>query len=218
VPRKRLKSFEAVLAQVVLLGGPMRHALIAATLLADCVPSRSSLFDPVEHDVSNRLGIGVSWAEAGRTSAAVDALLAKPIDLETALRVALARNRHLQAQFDELGIAASQVAEATVLPPLSVDADYKAAVSGGGTEVELTAVQDVLDLLQLGQRRGIAHAELRGARARAVAATVVLAAQVEAAFYDAVAAVQERELVASASEAASAFEESAQNTVEASPT
>lgn len=192
------------MAHVVLLGGPMRYALIAATLLAGCMPSRSSLFDPVEHDVSNRLGIGVSWAEAGRTSAAVDALLAKPIDLDAALRVALARNRHLQAQFDELGIAASQVAEATVLPPLSVDVDEKLAVSGGGSEVELTAVQDVLDLLQLGQRRGIAHAELRGARARAVAATVVLAAQVEAAFYDVVAAVQGGELVASAFEAASA--------------
>ena len=182
----------------------MRRALIAATLLAGCVPSRSSLFGPVERDVSSRLGISVSWTEDGRTTAGIDALLARPMDLDSALRISLARNRHLQAQFDELGIAASQVAEATVLPPLSVDADYKRAVSGDGTEVELTAVQDVLDLLQLGQRRGIAQAELRGARSRAVAATVQLAARVEAAFYDVVAGVQERELVQTAFQAASA--------------
>jgi len=191
------------LAHLLLSHGTMQRVLIAATLLAGCVPSQSSLFGPVQRDVSNRLGIGVSWTEGDRTTAAVDALLGKPIDLEAALRISLARNRHLQAQFDELGIAASQVAEATVLPPLSVDADYKRAVSGEGSEIELTAVQDVLDLLQLGQRRGIAYAELRGARARAVAATVELAARVETAFYDVLAASEERELVQTAFQAAS---------------
>jgi outer membrane protein TolC len=156
------------------------------------------LFDPVDRDVQVRLGVGVAWSEDGATTAAIDALLAKPIDLDAALRIALARNRHLQAQFDELGIAASEVAEATVLPPIAVDADYKQATSGQGSEIELTAVQDVLDLLQIGQRRGIAHAALRGARARAVAAAVQLAAQVEMAFHDVLAADQERELVQTA--------------------
>ena len=182
----------------------MERAWIAAVLLAGCVPSRPGLFDPVDRDVERRLGVSVSWTEDGRMTAGIDALLDKPLDLDAAVRISLARNRHLQAQFDELGIAASQVAEATVLPPLTVDADYKRAVSGSGSEIELTAVQDVLDLLQLGQRRGIANAELRGARARAVAATVELAALVEMAFYDVVAAVQERELVETAFQAASA--------------
>jgi cobalt-zinc-cadmium efflux system outer membrane protein len=182
----------------------MRHVWVTAAFLAGCVPSRSALFGPVDRDVEKRLGVGVSWIEDGRTTAAADALLGKPIDLDAALRISLARNRHLQAQFDDLGVAASQVAEATVLPPLSVDADYKRAMSGGGTEIEFTAVQDVLDLLQLSQRRGIANAELQSARARAVAATVHLAAQVEMAFYDVVAAVQERELVQTAFQAATA--------------
>ena len=202
--RNSLKYLSLGVARLLLSDVGMRHALIAATLLASCVPSRSSLFGPVERDVSNRIGIGVSWTEDGRTTAGIDALLAKPIDLDAALRISFARNRHLQVRFDELGIVASQVAEATVLPPLAVDADYKRAVSGDGTEIELTAVQDVLDLLQLGQRRGIADAELRGARARAVAATVQLAAQVETAFYDVVAALQERELVQTAFQATSA--------------
>jgi len=202
--RKHLERLGSALARVVLDAVAMRRAWLAAALLGGCVPSRTALFGPVQRDVETRLGVGVSWIEDGRTTAGIDALLDKPIDLDAALRIALARNRHLQAQFDELGIAAGQIAEATVLPPLSVDADYKWSVSGHGTEVELTAVQDVLDLLQLGQRRGIANAELGGARARAVAATVQLAAQVELAFYDLVAAVQERELVQTAFEAATA--------------
>jgi cobalt-zinc-cadmium efflux system outer membrane protein len=180
----------------------MRRLWLALPLLTGCVPSRSAVFGPVDRDVEKRLGVGVTWSEEDRTTKAIDALLAQPLDVEGATRVALARNRHLQARFDELGIAASQVADATVLPPTEVDANYKAF--GGGSEVELSVVQDVLDLLQVGQRRGVANAELRGARARAVAATVQLAAEVEVAYYDAVAAVQERELVQTAFDAGAA--------------
>jgi cobalt-zinc-cadmium efflux system outer membrane protein len=199
-----LKLWGWKLARLVLHRVAMRRALLAAALFGGCVPSQSAVFGPVDRDVEKRLGVGVAWGEDARTKAAIDGLLAKPIDLESAVRIALARNRHLQAQFDELGIAASAVAEATVLPPVAVDADYKWALSGGGNEIEFSAVQDVLDLLQIGQRRGIANAELRGARARAVAATVSLAAQVEMASVDLVAAMQERELVQTALDAAAA--------------
>jgi hypothetical protein len=113
------------MARLMLDGVAMRRTWVATVLLLGCAPSRSALFDPVDRDVQRRLGVGVAWSEDGATTAAIDALLAKPIDLDAALRIALARNRHLQAQFDELGIAASQVAEATVLPPIAVDADYK---------------------------------------------------------------------------------------------
>lgn len=182
----------------------MRSAWIAAALLTGCVPSRSAVFGPVDRDAERRVGVGLTWSEDGRTSSAIDALIAKPLDLDAAVRIAFARNRRLQARFDDLGIAASQVADATVLPPTTVDADHKWGLSGSGSESELNVVQDVLDLLQIGQRRGIANAELRGAQARAVAATVELAAQVEMAFYDMIAAEQERELVRTAFDAASA--------------
>ncbi|MEP6865239.1 MAG: TolC family protein [Deltaproteobacteria bacterium] len=162
------------------------------------------MFGPVDREVQRRMGLNVVWSEDEPTSRAIDALLAKPIDLDAALRIALARNRRLQARFDDLGIAASQIADATVLPPANVDADYKRALSGTGSEIELTVVQDVLDLVQITQRRGIANAELRGSRARAVAATVELAGRVEIAFYDALAAMQERELAQTTFDAANA--------------
>lgn len=191
------------MARVVLEVASMRHVWLIATAVASCVPSQSTVFGPVDREVQHRLGTGVTWNEDVHTSSAIDAMLAKPLDLDAAVRIALAHNRRLQARLDELGIAASQVADATVLPPATVDGDYKRALSGSGSEIEVTVVQDVLDLLQIGQRRGIAGAELHAAQNRAVAATVELAAQVEIAFYDAIAAAQDLTLVQTAFDAAS---------------
>ncbi|MEO7733279.1 MAG: TolC family protein [Kofleriaceae bacterium] len=203
-----LESWLRELARVVLNRRVMRRVwLTAAALLAGCVPSRSAVFGPVDREVQRRLGVSVTWADEPPAASAISAILAKPIDLDAAVRIALARNRRLQARFDELGIAASQVAEATVLPPTTVDADYKRALNGNGSEIELSVVQDILDLLQIGQRRGIASTELRAAQARAIAATVELAAEVEASFYDVLAADQDRALVALAFDAASAAAE-----------
>jgi cobalt-zinc-cadmium efflux system outer membrane protein len=175
-----------------------------AVALAGCVPSRSTLFDPVGAEVQRRVGVSVTWTEDARTTPAIDALLAKPVDAETAVRIALARNRRLQASFDELGIAASQVAEATVLPPLSVDVDHKFSSNKDASETEVEAVQDVLDLFQIGQRRAAARGELAAARARAIAAAVRIASDVEQAFDDLLAAQQDEELVRTAFQAAQA--------------
>lgn len=166
------------------------------------------MFSPVDAQIERRVGFGVVWDERDeRASAVISDLLARPLDLDASVRIALAQSQRLQARFDELGIAAAAIADATVLPPATADLDYKRAVGGSGSEVELVAVQDVLDLLQVGQRRGIAGAELRAAQARAVAATVELAEQVEIAFYGLVAAKQDLELVQTAADAAAASAE-----------
>ena len=174
-------------------------------MLTSCVPSRSAVFGPVDREAQQRLGIAIAWGTPDpKTEDAVTKLLAQPLDLDAAVRIALARNQRLQARYEDLGIAASQVADATVLPPAEVDFDYKRALGGTGAETELTVVQDLLALIQIGQRRGAATAELDAARARAVAATVELAARVEMAFYDQIAAQQDLELVQTAFGAAAA--------------
>jgi cobalt-zinc-cadmium efflux system outer membrane protein len=183
----------------------IRHCL-AAALLASCVPSRSAVFDPVDHEVKRRLGVEVTWREPDdeRTAKSIQQLLQKPIDLDAAVRIALVGNRHLQARFEDLGVAASEVASATVLPPTQIDVDRKFGLHGGGNETEVVVIQDVLSLIQIGQRRGVATAELAAVRARAVAATIDLARRVEIAFDDAVAAQQQLELVQTAFAAADA--------------
>lgn len=187
----------------------MKAILLVCLAVSACVPSRTAVFGPVDREIEKRLGIGATWHEDAdpRVPAAVTALLAKPLDRDTAIRIALATNRRLQAQYDQLGIAASEIASATVLPPLEVDLETKIALDGPGDEIELDVIQDVLELIQLPQRRGVARADLDAARARAVAATVELVARVEGSYLDLVAAQQDLALRQTAFDAASASAE-----------
>jgi outer membrane protein, heavy metal efflux system len=168
------------------------------------------MFGPVQSEVSRRVGLQVAWRASptdARVPAAVLTLLQRPLDRDAAVRIAIANNRRLQAAYEELGLAAADVADATVLRPLEVDVSRKVALSGPGSETELQATQDILGLLQLPQRRSIAGAGVRAARARSVRATVELVALVEASYYAMVAAEQERELRQTAFNAASASAE-----------
>lgn len=182
----------------------MKELLLPVLLVfGACVPSRTAVFHPVDREIERRIGIGATWGD-DRVPAAVDQLLQAPLDRDAAIRIALAKNRRLQAQYDQLGIAASDVAAATVLAPLEVELQYKVALDGDGSELEVEAVQDILDLLQLPQRRGAARADLEAARSRAVGATIDLVAIVERAYVDMVAAQQQLELRQTAFDAASA--------------
>lgn len=183
-------------------------SLLAMT--ASCAPSRSQVFGPVDREINRRLSLDATWSSDERVPAAISALLEEPLDRQAAIKIALAKNRRLQAQYDQLGIAASAIAAATVLAPTTVDIEYKFATASSPSEVEVDVIQDVLDLLQIPQRRGIANAELAAARARAVGATVELVARVEGAYVDAVAAQQELELRQSVFDAASASAEIAE--------
>jgi cobalt-zinc-cadmium efflux system outer membrane protein len=174
----------------------MRWSVLLA--LVACVPSREQLLLGVERDVRARSELTLSQpADRG-----IDDLLSHPLTLDAALRIALARNPSLRARFEALGVTASYIADATVLPPAEVDVDGKAGVGGAHGELELEIIQPVLDLLQLGQRRAVADAELHAAQTRAAAAVFALAANVEIAFVDLVAAQQSRELVATAFDSA----------------
>lgn len=189
----------------------MRASIFIVLALAACVPTRSEVWGPVDAQVQRRLGVAPVWLDDGRTDAAIDALLREPLALDGAIRIALARNRHLQAEYTGLGLAAGDVAAATVLGPTDVDVEYKLALGDThGDEVELSAVQDVLDLIQIGQRRGIARDKLAAARARAIAATVALALDVERAYWDVAAAQQVLELRRTAFDAADAAAELAE--------
>ena len=178
-------------------------AILLALGAGACVPSRASTFGPVDRQIEQRLGLRASWGATAdpRVSAAVRDLLARPLDRAAAVRIAVANSRALQARYAQLGIASAAIASATVLAPTEVDLELKGVISGG-TETEISVVQDVLDLVQISQRRGIAGADVAAARARAVAATVDLVADVEVAFNDLLAAQQHLELRQTAFDAA----------------
>ena len=70
------------------------------------------------------------------------------------MRITIANSRRLQAQYDELGIAASAIADATVLSPTEVALELKRTPDGD--EIEIDAMHDVLNLIQIPQRRNAA--------------------------------------------------------------
>lgn len=184
----------------------MRSLVLSLVLITGCAPSRSAVFGPVDREIEHRIGLSGTWGESTdpRVAAAVATLLQQPLDRHAVVRIAVANNRGLQARFDQLGIAASEIAAATVLRPLEVDLEAKLSSGGGIRELEVDVTQDILDLLQLAQRRGVARAGLDAARARAVAATVELVARAEITYLDVIAAQQALELRQTAFDAANA--------------
>ncbi len=185
-----------------------RASLLVAALAAvigACVPSRSDLRSPVDADLAKRLG---APAVVDGTDAQVAALLAKPIDRENAVKIALANSPRLRAALADLGVAGGELAEAIGLGPLDVGLDLR---FGGRSpdgdrlyEVELDVVQNFIGLVTAPRLRAAARADLAAARATATATALRLAGKVETAFHDLIAAQQEVELRRTAFDAADA--------------
>jgi len=174
------------------------RVLLIPLAIAACVPSSQALRAPVDRLIGERLGAPVDPL----TAAQIDRLLAQPLDAAAATRIALAGNPRLSAAFDELDIAAGDVAAALGLGPVAIDA--KLRLGGPHDEVELDAVQSVLGLVLAPGRRAAARAELAAARATAAATALRLAAQVEIAFTDLLAAQHDVKLRRTALDAADA--------------
>ncbi len=96
-----------------------RFALIAC--LVACAPSPGSLRRPVDAELARRLGSDVSLGDPAKT---VAARLAKPLDVDGAVRLALANNPRIRAALAELEIAGGGLA--IMLGPATVEADCAA--------------------------------------------------------------------------------------------
>ena len=174
------------------------RALPVLFAVASCVPSSQALRAPVDRLVGERLGAPL----AELTAPQIDALLARPLEIDAAIRIALANSPRLRAAYDELDLAASDVAAALGLGPLTVDAQLR--FGSDHDEYELDVIQNVLGLVAAPRRTAAARAELAAARANAAAAALRLAARVEIAFDDLLAAQQAIELRQTAFDAADA--------------
>jgi outer membrane protein TolC len=175
----------------------VRVVALSIALVA-CAPSVSELRAPVDHQLAARLGGPIAVADPRL----VDGLLAKPLDIDTAVRVALANNARLAAAFDDLGVAGGAVASALAPGPMQVDVLTR--FGGGSKDIEIDAIQPILSLVSGGYARAAARAELAAARANAEVLTIRLAARVAIAMHDLYAAQQDVELRRTAFEAADA--------------
>jgi cobalt-zinc-cadmium efflux system outer membrane protein len=170
--------------------------------VAGCAPSMSSLQRPVDSELARRLApdASVRSSDDPKVAAAIAERLARPLDVDGAVRIALANNARMQAALDALGVAGGGLAWSLGATEVEVESRH----GGGGHETELAVIQDILGVLTSARRRAAARFDVEATRAIATATALRLAARVEIAFHDLLAAQQELELRHTAFDAADA--------------
>ncbi|WP_128923815.1 TolC family protein [Bradyrhizobium guangxiense] len=151
----------------------------------------------------------IAFVHSAEGAAAVDArvreLLARTLSADAAVQIALLNNKGLQAAYNELALAETDLVEQS-LPPNP--AFSLSRISGdGGSEIERQVVGDILALAPLPFRSEIARERFRAAQLRAALATLRLAADVRRAYLRTVAG---NEMVALLTDAKATAESTAQ--------
>ena len=124
--------------------------------------------------------------DAERAQAMVRSLLAKTLSADAAVQVALLNNKGLQAAYNVLALAETELVEQS-LPPNPTFAISRIA-GGGAVEIERQVVGDILALATLPLRSDIARERFRQAQLRAALETLRVAAEVRRAYFRGVAA------------------------------
>lgn len=169
------------------LWAPLAGALCLASVSCTTTDPRGA-FHEVDRTVSTGLGRPVSVqppaADAEATTKAAHALLGQPLTAESAANLALLGNPALQAQLEEVGISQAQLAQASRLPNLQLAGSWRFPDrSPSATDAEYSVTGELLDLLTLSARKGIANQNLRQAEQAAGAHVLQLVADTETAFY-----------------------------------
>lgn len=177
-PQARMRPLAGI-AVVMLLGG-------CATLSPD------SGFSSVETMTQERLGKDLKWArtEADRQAvrARVQDLLARPLNADDAVQVALLNNPGLQARYSDLGIAEADLVQAGRLhnPGFS----FARLERAGEFEYERKFIFDVLGLLTMPTRTRLEARRFEQTKLAVSAEVMRVAAEARRAHINAVAAQQ----------------------------
>lgn len=138
--------------------------------------------------------------DASAAHAKVQHLLKRPLTADTAVQIALLNNRGLQAAYNELGIADATRVQQSLPPNPSFSISR---ISGSvETEIDRQIVGSILALATLPARAEIASDRFRQGQLFAALETLRVAAKSRRAYYRAVAARQQVDLLAQANSAA----------------
>lgn len=187
-------------------------ALALATALGGCATlAPQPRGDDITPLLEARGGPAVDWAsKAGHGDPAdIAPLLARPMTLDAALRVAMLRSPRLQEEYARLGLARAEVIEAVQVenPRLSFS---RMSVDGGGDKRTTGLSLPLLDLLVLPLRARLANAEYERAKLEIASAVLGVVAEVESAWYEHVTAAQVAAMREAVAEGADASAELAQ--------
>jgi outer membrane protein, heavy metal efflux system len=141
-------------------------------------------FRELANTVLLRTGKHVQWnrgtAEDAQAQAAAGSLLRRSVTADSAVQVALLNNHHLQATYEELGIAQADLVEAGLLrnPIFTFERRFP------GQALEMDLLKEFIDILLLPLRKRIAAAQFEAARLRVGHEILKTAAEVRGAFYE----------------------------------
>jgi outer membrane protein TolC len=163
----------------------------AMLLLAGCSSfSPDGGMNAVSSMTSARIGqqatLSRETGKDGDGPGAVDALLKQPLTPQAAARVALSRNRSLQAAFAELGVAEAELVQASRMRNPGIS--WSQLRGGESREIERMVSFDLIGLLTLPVRKRIEERRFAQAQIAAAGTTVRLAHATQRAWYEAVAA------------------------------
>ena len=172
-------------------------AAVAASVLAGCASTTiNQNFTSVQQLSGERLGTEVKWltTEDARRQAQtdVDALLAKPLSGDDAVRIALAYSPSLQAMLYEGAANSASATQSARLPNPVFAFERLVRDNAGARELELTRTLSfsVLDLLLLPARLRLADYQQQSSRLTLASNVVQAATEARQAWVSAVAAQQ----------------------------
>lgn len=172
---------------------------VCVLLLAGCAQQQKPApFEAVQSTVNERIGKRVEWYTGGDADesvrAAIEQTLSRDFSADEAVHIALLNNRNLQATFEELGIAQADLVTAGLIRNPVLDGDILFSTAGGGTAVELTVLQNFLDILWIPMRKSVAEAALEATKQSVAAAAIALAGTVRSTYFEFLAAQDVLEL------------------------
>jgi len=178
-PARRLRLLGTV-AATLMLGG-----CVSFSPDAGLAPAQRVAYSELGKDV---VKIG-SEADALATQQQVEALLKRPLTSDSAVQIALLKNRGLQAEFNDLGVSEAEYIRATLPPNPTV------ALSRLGGSLELEIERQILiglfELATLPARAAVAEQRFRAAQFRTAEAVLRLAAETRRQYYRTVASNQQ---------------------------
>jgi len=175
-------------------------ALAVAAFLAGCATiPKDAGFGDVQRLTADRTGYVVQWnghtTDDQAVAAKVHELLHGPLTADQAVQIALLNNHHLQATFEDLGIAQADLVQAGLLKNPIFDLGVRFPDRGpSGTYLDIAAADDFLDIALIPARKKVAQAQFDRAKAKVADEILTLCAQARAAFYACQAAQQMAQL------------------------
>jgi cobalt-zinc-cadmium efflux system outer membrane protein len=167
-----------------------RLCLLASPfLLAGCMSTDPGpAFSDVQQTVGARTGQKIAWrqnsAEDRAADAAVAELLKRELTVNAAVQIALLNNPSLQATYEEIGISQADLVQAGLLKNPEFTNFTRFPDSGpSAADIELSVVQDFLDLFTLPLRKNVAETQLQQTKLQVGNDVLNLVADVKEAYY-----------------------------------